>query len=138
MACSRNKLYLLLFTACLAGYIWLYHSITRQTSGTTTVDVCLIKHVTNIPCPSCGSTRSVISLTRGDFINAFFINPFGYLVALIMLISPLWVLIDLLMKKSTLFDFYHQMERFLKRPTIAIPSIFLVILNWIWNVLKGL
>jgi hypothetical protein len=138
MTLDRNKLYLILFIACLAGYIWLYFSITKNITENNSAEVCLIKHVTNIPCPSCGSTRSVISLTKGDFIGALNINPIGYLVAIIMLIAPMWILVDTVRNAKTLFDFYQKIESYLKQPKIAIPLILLVIINWIWNITKGL
>lgn len=138
MTLDRKKLYLILFIACLAGYIWLYFSITKNIAENNSAEVCLIKHVTNIPCPSCGSTRSVISLTKGDFIGALNINPIGYLVAIIMLIAPIWILVDTIRNAKTLFDFYQKIEFYLKQPKIAIPLILLVIINWIWNITKGL
>lgn len=138
MTLDRNKLYSILFIACLAGYIWLYFSITKNITEKKSVEVCLIKHVTNIPCPSCGSTRSVISLTKGDFIGALNSNPIGYLVAIVMLIAPIWIITDTIKKTKTLFDFYIKIEIYLKRPKIAIPLILLVIINWIWNIIKVL
>lgn len=138
MTLDRNKLYSILFIACLAGYVWLYFSITKNIIEKKSVEVCLIKHVTNIPCPSCGSTRSVISLTKGDFIGALNFNPIGYLVAMIMLISPIWIIADTIKRTKTLFDFYLKIETYLKRLKIAIPLILLVIINWIWNITKGL
>ena len=124
--------------ACLAGYIWLYFSLTKNITENKSVEVCLIKHVTNIPCPSCGSTRSVISLIKGDFIGALNFNPIGYLVAIIMLITPIWITVDTIKRTKTLFDFYLIIETYLKKPKIAIPLILLVIINWIWNITKGL
>jgi hypothetical protein len=138
MTIDRNKLHSILFIACLAGYIWLYLSITKNFTENKSVEVCLIKHVTNIPCPSCGSTRSVILLTKGDFIGALNINPIGYLVAIIMLITPMWILADTVRNTKTFFDFYQKIETYLKRPMIAFPLILLVIINWIWNITKGL
>lgn len=138
MTLDRNKLYSILFIACLAGYVWLYFSSTKNITENKSVEVCLIKHVTNIPCPSCGSTRSVISLTKGDFIGALNFNPIGYLVAIIMLIAPIWIITDTIKRTKTLFDFYLKIETYLKRPKIAIPLILLVIINWIWNITKGL
>tara|TARA_R110002096_G_scaffold135456_6_gene287462 strand:+ start:4060 stop:4428 length:369 start_codon:yes stop_codon:yes gene_type:complete len=122
----------------MAGYIWLFISMTLNLTEKKTVEVCLIKHLTNVPCPSCGSTRSVISLANGKFSDALQINPLGYVVATIMLISPIWILIDVLFKKKTLFDFYKKMETFLKKPKFAIPLIFFIVVNWIWNIAKGL
>ena len=138
MSLHRNRIYSILFTACLAGYTWLYFNITKNITENKSVEICFIKHLTNIPCPSCGSTRSIISLTKGDFIGALNINPIGYLVALIMLVAPVWVLADTIMNKNTLFDLFQKIETLLKRPMIAIPLILLVIINWIWNITKGL
>jgi hypothetical protein len=138
MKLDRNKLYSILCIACLAGYIWLYFSITKNITETKSVEVCIIKQLTNIPCPSCGATRSVILLTKGDFIGAFNFNPIGYLVAMIMLIAPIWIIVDIIKSTKTLFDFYLKIETYLKKPKIAIPLILLVIINWIWNITKGL
>ena len=138
MALGRNRLYSILIIACTAGYSWLYFSMTKDITENKSVEVCLIKHVTNIPCPSCGSTRSIISLTKGDFVGALNINPIGYLVAIIMLIAPIWIIADLIMRNNTFFNIYQKIETYLKRPTYAISLALLVIINWIWNVVKGI
>lgn len=138
MAVYRNKLYSILLIACLAGYSWLYFSIATNITEAKSVEVCLIKHATSIPCPSCGSTRSIISLTKGNFVEAFDINPMGYLVAFIMLIAPVWIITDMIMKNNSFFNCYQKMETCLKRSTYAIPLIVLVMINWIWNITKGL
>lgn len=137
MILNRNKLYALILIACLAGYIWLYFNLSGNIENKT-VDVCLIKHVTNIPCPSCGSTRSVISLAQGNFVEAFQINPLGYIVAMIMFLTPIWLISDIATKRKTFFQFYQAMETYLRRPQYAILLILLVMINWAWNIIKGL
>ncbi|MCL7988299.1 DUF2752 domain-containing protein [Sphingobacterium sp. lm-10] len=97
-----------------------------------------MKYATDVPCPSCGATRSVIFLTKGDFTNAFLLNPIGYMVVIIMLIAPIWILADWTTKRRTFLDFFKKMEDFLRRPSYAIPLILLVVVNWIWNIAKGL
>tara|TARA_B110000091_G_scaffold167086_1_gene178777 strand:- start:46582 stop:46998 length:417 start_codon:yes stop_codon:yes gene_type:complete len=138
MPLNRNKLYSILFTACIVGYIWIYFISEKQFTENNSVNACLIKHLTNIPCPSCGSSRSVISLLNGDFIVALNFNPIGYIVALIMLVAPVWIIMDIIKKTNSLFNFYLKTENYLKRLKIAIPLILLVIINWIWNITKGL
>jgi hypothetical protein len=138
MTIDRNKLYTILFTACIAGYIWLYFGLNTTETKNESFEVCLIKHTTNIPCPSCGSTRSIISLTKGNFAEALKINPLGYIVAFIMFSAPIWMAIDMLTKRKTLFEFYQKIETYLKKPQYAIPLLLLVIINWIWNITKGL
>lgn len=138
MALSRNKLYASIFIACLAGYLWLFYGLSRESAENKPTEVCMIKHLTNVPCPSCGSTRSVLSISKGDFIEAAAINPLGYVVAIIMLLAPVWIALDMASKRKTLFDHFHKAETCLKRPMIAIPLILLVFINWIWNISKGL
>jgi len=65
-------------------------------------------------------------------------NPLGIFLAIIMSIAPFWILFDKITKKNTLFNFYKKTEEILKKPRYAIPLIFLVIINWIWNITKGL
>ncbi len=39
------------------------------------VPSCIFKGISGIPCPTCGSTRSVVYLSQGDFAAAFAMNP---------------------------------------------------------------
>lgn len=137
MNLNRNKLYSIIFIGCLAGYIWLHYVATKSHSDTS-VEACFVKHTLNIPCPSCGSTRSIISLTKGHFTEALFINPLGYLIAIVMLFAPLWIIYDITTKRKTLFEFYLKTEYYLRKPYYATPLIFLIIINWIWNITKEL
>jgi hypothetical protein len=123
--------------ACVTGYIWLFYSISRQSTGGPSLEICMIKNATNIPCPSCGSTRSVISITKGSLTEAMMINPIGYIISLVMLIAPIWIVSDLLRRKATLLAFYLKAESFIKTPRFAVPLIILVAINWIWNITKN-
>jgi len=139
MPSHRNNIYLLLSVACMAGYIWLYfaYAATPDTSGPF-AEVCIIKHATNIPCPSCGATRSALALLHGDFLDSLYWNPIGILLLIILLATPAWVLYDLCAKKITLQKFYFNTESFLRQKSVAIPAIILLVGNWFWNIYKGL
>lgn len=91
-----------------------------------------------MPCPSCGSTRSVMAITQGKIAEALYLNPFGILIALVMLITPIWLLRDVFAKKDSLLQFYQKLEVTLKKKRVALPLIVLVIVNWAWNITKGL
>jgi len=138
MSIKRNKLYSIMFIACLAGYTWLYYSISNNKTVIQTFEICLIKHSTGIPCPACGSTRSIISLIEGNLYEAIELNPLGVIVASIMLVAPIWIIFDVLARRKTFLVCYNKIETSLKRPRNAIPLILLVIMNWIWNITKGL
>jgi hypothetical protein len=135
---SRAKCYALLYLTIAVGYGWLLYSYFALVQNTTSVDVCLVKHFVGIPCPSCGSTRSVMALMQGNLLDAALINPMGLCIAVIMLVAPVWATFDLFTKQSTLIEFYGKAEKIIARPTIAIPLIALILLNWIWNITKGL
>lgn len=132
----RNKLYSLILIACSAGFIYLlYHLYYSESSQYT---VCIIKNVIGFPCPSCGTTRAVQLIFKGDFIDSFMLNPFGIIISAILTLLPFWIVIDLILKRDTFFKFYKQSEIILRQKKIAIPLIILVILNWIWNINKVL
>lgn len=139
MTLSRNRLYLIVGIACLAGYVWLYYNhSTYAAQGGANVGVCLIKYATNIPCPSCGSTRALLSLMDGDIGTSLYLNPIGLILGLLMAIIPIWVLYDYVRAKDTLLLFYRKAETFIRRKEIAAILITLVSANWIWNIFKGL
>lgn len=39
------------------------------------LNACMFLRLTGLPCPSCGSTRAVLALTRGEILRAFAWNP---------------------------------------------------------------
>ncbi|HBK82276.1 MAG TPA: DUF2752 domain-containing protein [Flavobacterium sp.] len=135
---TKNKLYSMIFIACLIGYGWLFFSWHHYQIQNKELTLCLFKKATTIPCPSCGTTRAVIEIFKGNFFNSFVINPFGVLVASIMIICPPWMSYDFIFKKNSFYQFYQKTELFLRTKIIAIPLIILVIANWIWNINKNL
>jgi hypothetical protein len=102
------------------------------------VESCLFHRITHVPCPSCGSTRSVFALLHGEFAGAFYYNPLGYLIFLLMLSLPVWVIYDLVSRKETLLRFYLYIESLFKKRYIAVPFILFILGNWIWNFFKYL
>ncbi|MGL2962821.1 DUF2752 domain-containing protein [Flavobacterium sp. RSB2_4_14] len=133
---SKNKLYSMLLIACFFGFIYLFYSI--HYSEKDTFRVCIIKNATGFPCPSCGTTRAVTLLLEGKFTESVALNPFGILVAIIMTLFPIWILIDLLLKKDTFFNSYKKAEVIIRTKWLAFFLLLLVILNWIWNIKKQL
>lgn len=134
MSTSKGRIYILLTVLIIVGYSWvIYNIILGQGSNQI---VCPIKMISGYPCPSCGTTRSVISMFKGDIYSAFSINPFGIFMFGLMLIVPFWLLYDFIFRKSTLWTMYNKVESILKNKKIALPLILLVIANWIWNIFK--
>ncbi len=133
---SKNKLYLIVLLACFSGYLYLLFTTNYSEGGQ--ISVCMIKNVTGYPCPSCGTTRAVHALYKGNLMGSISLNPFGIIVSIALLILPFWVGFDLATKKQTFYMAYNKMEGILKQKKNAIPLIILVVLNWIWNIYKEL
>jgi hypothetical protein len=135
---NKYKLYLLLSVLCITGYIWLAFSFYQNITEKSESGLCLFKHVTGIPCPSCGSTRSALSILKGNFTDAIIINPFGIIILFFMIVFPSWMFYDLILKKDSLYRFYIRSELVFKRRWVAIPAILIVLINWVWNIYKGI
>ena len=136
MTINRNKLYTITVTACVVGYIWIYYGL--NPINNTSFRGCLIKQLTNIPCPSCGSSRSINLIMKGAFFESLKTNPLGYIIVLILIVSPIWIIIDVITKNENFYLFYKKIEAILKKRNYALPLILIVIINWIWNITKGL
>lgn len=39
---------------------------------------CLLRFITDVPCPTCGATRAMFSLARLDFVGYWFYNPMSF------------------------------------------------------------
>jgi hypothetical protein len=133
---SKNKLYTFVLVACLLGFLYLIYSINYSESSH--LKFCIFKNVTGYPCPSCGTTRAVQLFLRGNFVASLQMNPFGILVSILMVILPVWIVYDFITHKNTFYTNYKKVETILKTRWLAIALIILVILNWIWNIKKGL
>ena len=138
MTYKKTKFYYFIFSGCLAGYLWLYWETSHAFQSHEATSLCLLKHTTGIPCPSCGSTRAVISILHGDFFQALSWNPLGYLLLLLLIILPVLIFFDSIFKKDSLLRFYGKVEMLLLTKKIAIPALVLILLNWYWNIQKGL
>jgi hypothetical protein len=77
---------------------------------------CVFKGLTGIPCPTCGSTRSVVHLSHGDFLSAFVMNP----------------LATLCLMSAVLYFFYSLMSA-----VFALPRVCLLFTNQEKNVMRA-
>jgi hypothetical protein len=136
---NRKTLYRLLASLSVAGYSWLTWNCTELASHAPAPGMCLFKAVTHLPCPSCGTTRAIALLLHGSFARSLLLNPFGAIISIALILIPIWLLADLLMKRESLHRWYSGAERALKQNAwISIPLIVLVIANWFWNISKEL
>jgi len=98
-----------------------------------------VKLVTGYPCPSCGTTRSISALFNGQLKDAFMINPLGIVSSIIIMAVLVLMLLDLVTKRDFYYKVYNQVEKFLQQhKALSAILVILVILNWAWNISKGL
>lgn len=129
----KSVLYPILSIGTFAGWGWLI--LDSRTPG---VGLCLIKRATDVPCPSCGSTRAIQLLLKGDVLGSLLINPLGIVLATALIAIPLWITSDVVFRRDTLHRAYLGVEDRLRRPFTAGILIVLILLNWMWNLHKNL
>ncbi len=78
----RTALTILLVWIGLVGASLLIETVTERQ-----VPLCVFRNVTGAPCPTCGSTRVVLSLASADVWSAVRFNP---LVTGVILCGPVW------------------------------------------------
>jgi len=54
---------------------------------TEMVPACVFRAATGIPCPSCGTTRSLVHLAHGDIAGSLILNPLFFLVMMTVLFA---------------------------------------------------
>jgi hypothetical protein len=133
---GTHRIYLTLSALCLGGYAWLIWFV--WTGSSSVVTVCPLHQVTGLPCPSCGATRSIGALLSGDMVQALWYNPLGLILAAGLVVLPVWLAADLLRERDSLYRFYQRAEATLRRPSVALPLILLILANWAWNIVKSL
>ena len=66
---------------------------------------CMMLEYTGIPCPGCGVTTAMSSFAHGDLSGAVKTQPFGLLIALLILVVSAFALIDTLRGKDAWAEF---------------------------------
>lgn len=133
----KKNLYLLILGFALAGYFWVILNHYLLKTNKPTLNVCLFRQATGIPCPSCGTTHAILSITKGNFRQALDENILGFPVAMMLVIFPVWILIDLIRKKESFYQFYFWAESFLRKKWVAYFALVFLLANWGWNILKN-
>lgn len=124
-----NYKYLFIIILLISGYFLLFFS-----NALNNQSFCIFKNITGFPCPSCGSTRATLLLFHGEFGKSIFINPFGIITNLLILLSIVWMVMDIIKSRDTFLQFLKKTWDF----RIQLLVLLIVVANWIWNIAKGL
>lgn len=87
-------------------------------------DLCLFHRLTGEPCPTCGTTRGLLALTRGAWRESFLWNPMTVTVAAL---GSLAMMGRVITAKTMEFEFTPREKR-----VLGILGILILAMNWAW------
>ncbi len=80
-----------------------------------------------------------MALSHGKIVQSMFINPVGGLLALGLIVAPLWVGIDCIRRRDTFLRVYVRFEETMRTKSwLALLAVATMAVNWFWNIAKGL
>jgi hypothetical protein len=138
MMIDQKKFYYFTTSFLIIGFGWVAWNLFYFQQSSPGLEICVLKNVAGLPCPSCGTTRSILHLLHGDLSTALFMNPFGIIAFIGMVVFPFWIIYDYWNAKGSLWTCYLQFIKFFSNKKFSFVVIVLVLLNWIWNIQKGI
>lgn len=132
----KNKLYGLVVCLSILAYTWIIYNSFFLINSEEGITICWFKTISGLPCPACGTTGGMVEIFKGNFLEAFHLNPFAYSSLFLLVFASIWVILDLIRKKDGFYLFYLSTNTKLKKKRIIIPIILLILSVWIWNIFK--
>lgn len=130
LASNKELLKRILLTATMVAvtiWVWADKAIPAQ-------PFCIFHRLTGIPCWGCGTTRVIRLLIQGKVIDAIMLNPLS-VVACLMVVAGMTIWwIEYFCHKNIL----SSLTRKKLHPLVYVALAVIVLLNWIWNIYKGL
>jgi hypothetical protein len=117
-----------------AGLIW----VVLNGIGVISFSPCLFHLITGLPCPSCGTTRAILALFEGNWAGSLRINPLGLLSVGLFTSGALIILLERTIRKPLLKHVVNRCVFLLQQKHVAAPLVLLLLVNWFWNISKGL
>ena len=130
---SRRRIYITVLSFFVLSFVWL---LSYKLNIFGNLELCVIKTIFQVPCPSCGGTRAIFMIINQQFIEAFKLNPLAYFMVLAFLFSFLLLINDFLRNKSSLYNNYIAFEHFVNKYKYVL--LVLILLNWVWSIEKGI
>ncbi|MBL7916036.1 MAG: DUF2752 domain-containing protein [Bacteroidia bacterium] len=102
-----------------------------------TAFICMFHQATGLPCPSCGTTTSVLQILNGNFSDAFDKNILGFPAFIALIILTCWLGFDFISRRSTFFSAYQSSENWIKKhPVVLAMMLSCIAVNWIFLIAK--
>lgn len=96
-------------------------------------DTCTSRRVFGIDCPGCGMTRAFISISKGQFTQAWQFNPASFAVYLFIAVQIPWQTLQLwrLTRNQRPFEWGYIY-------LLPIGVVFVMLATWIWKLIQML
>lgn len=130
----RRKWTVATFVICCLGWIWVFSHVENHQNTT----LCYMQWLFHFPCPTCGITRSIIALTKGNISLSFYEHPLGIPAAIAMVIFPLWIISDWMQRRASFEQFTLSFFNTLQKKKYMVPFAGIFLCCWIWNIYKHL
>lgn len=119
---DHELIWLLVSIGCLVGgIVWIYFSIPMPR--------CIFKLFTGIPCPTCGTTRCIMYILKGEIHKAFNINPLTFISILFIFIYNCYALITVVFRLPRLRDIVLSRR---SKVAIRVFIILIFVSNWFY------
>jgi len=89
---------------------------------------CVFKGLTGVPCPTCGSTRSIVHLSHGDLAASLLMNPLMSMTLIAALVVFAYSLITLITDVPRIWVSFSEQEKNMIRAL----SVLLILANWLY------
>ena len=89
---------------------------------------CVFRALTGLPCPTCGSTRSIVHLAHGDIVHAFVMNPLTAACAFVGVIYLFYTVLSLVFDMPRIKFVLTEKEK----DGIRIAVVMILLLNWVY------
>ena len=116
----------------LSAYFALSQLPSENRSGHFTI--CIFHNITGYPCPACGTVRGLKYFFHLHFVDSIMINPLSTIVAIYMIVSLVWMSIDLAKGRAS----FDKITSYNPHWSVIVILIILTGINWYWNIQKGL
>ncbi len=88
------------------------------------IQLCWFRNLTGVACPTCGSTRALLALGRGEVLDAFRYNPLVFTVGLT---GTAWLVLRVGFGRTVQVALSTAARR-----TVWTLLLFVFVLNWVY------
>ncbi len=132
MSVAKARFYKMIQRIWLLAVVLVIFGIVFRDFLLTQTSLCLFKSIAGIECPSCGSTRAVLTFYSGDILLSLRYNLLGFLFAVLLLAVPLLLLVEKVFKRVLLYSLYVWLSIKFKRRRFLWFAVVLIVIYWIY------